>query len=484
MRRNRAYLLLGFIGLFVFALRLAQAQTNLTDTAAFSFANNAGAVISLTPGATINVGYAKVQPTAGPAMMEIVGFRPGANLIDELVIPAAPLITTGRMYVRLSGSVVTGAAFANPNNQSVSITYVFTDQTGTDSEPGFLVLDPNGQKALFFNQAPFSGAPATGTLSFISDAPVSIIGLRGFTNERPEFLLTAFPVSSLASLSTDTVIVPHWANGGGFSDRVVLINPTDQVISGTAQFMLGSGSAATLTVNGSMGSSFPYSIEARSVQELATSGSGNVQTGSVRMTPGNGTNSPEAFSFLSFKPSTITVSEAVFPAVLSDTAFRVYVENSGASVSGGVVIANPSANQISVTFTLTSLSGSSLGSTSLQIPGNGQVSMLASQLFPALPSTVQGILRATSMPALVPSGIRFRVNERSDFLLSGVPAFPENGMPGGVLPHIPLGGGFSSQVILFSRASGQMNSGTVKFITQAGGKMLVIKRFAGQLISQ
>src|SRR6185295_11424557 len=154
-------------------------------------------------------------------------------------------------------------------------------------------------------------------------------------------------------------------------------NPTDLVISGSAQFLLGSGSAATLTVNGTPGSSFPYSIPAKSSLELVTSDGPNLQTGSVRITPGNGTNSPAAFSIISFKPSTITVSEMVIPAARSDPAFRTYVENADISLSGGVVVANPSGTQVDVTFSMSSLSGSSLGTANRMVPGNGHVAFLA-----------------------------------------------------------------------------------------------------------
>ena len=52
--------------------------------------------------------------------------------------------------------------------------------------------------------------------------------------------------------------------------------------------------------------------------------------------------SPSAFSILSEKPSTVTFSETVIPAARSAGAFRTYVENNaGASLSGGVVVANP-----------------------------------------------------------------------------------------------------------------------------------------------
>jgi hypothetical protein len=475
---NRMHRILLLVGFLAFVLQPALAQTTLSDTVVFSFGDNGGVVLTPTPGPMLNVGYVKVQTTAASptlGMTEILGFQSNGVLVNETVLPAAPLVSAGRLYVRIGLQVFTGGVFANPNNQSVTVSYFFTDQNGVDASPGFFVIGANSQSALFFNQAPFSGAPAAGTLTFGSTGPISVIGLHSFLNERGEFLLKPLPATQIPSSSTAALTIPEWANGGGFSTRVALINPTDFTITGAVQFLQPSGLVATVTVNGSTGTLFPYSIPPRASLDLVMTGE-TFQLGSVRITPDQDSFSPTAMSILAIKPSTITQSEMVIPAAPALAASRMYVEN-GANPVTGVIVANPSATPADATFTLTTLSGSVIGSSQpISIPGNGQIANLLSQLFPSLPSTLQGILRVSTsaVAGVVTAGLRARVNERGEQLASGIAAISETGPPDSIHPHIVVGAGWNSQLALFSRAPGAANSGTLKFISQSGAPMFII----------
>src|SRR5207253_7244043 len=118
----------------------------------------------------------------------------------------------------------------------------------------------------FLNEAPFnSGSITRGTFTFSSSVPVSVVALRGFTNERSEFLITTLPVTSLSTAPEQTVIFPQLADGGGWSTQIVLVNPTDNDLTGTIEFFgQGSGTGAAdrlaLTVNGQTRDTFTYTI--------------------------------------------------------------------------------------------------------------------------------------------------------------------------------------------------------------------------------
>ena len=64
-----------------------------------------------------------------------------------------------------------------------------------------------------------------GTFTFTADLPVAVIALRGFVNERSEFLMTTLPVAPLTAGPADTVYFPHFAAGGGWTTQVILVNP-------------------------------------------------------------------------------------------------------------------------------------------------------------------------------------------------------------------------------------------------------------------
>ena len=100
----------------------------------------------------------------------------------------------------MNGPVNTGLAIANPNSQAATISFYFTNQSGTNFGAGTATVLPNGQIAAFLNQSPFNGGSSiSGTFTFSSSVPVGVVALRGLTNERSEFLLTTLPVASATS---------------------------------------------------------------------------------------------------------------------------------------------------------------------------------------------------------------------------------------------------------------------------------------------
>src|SRR5204863_5968077 len=83
------------------------------------------------------------------------------------------------------------------------------------------------------DQMPFNGGDSmSGTLTFNSSLPVSVISLRGWVNERSEFLITTLPIGPVGETSTAPLIFPHYADGGGWATQVVLVNSTDDAATG------------------------------------------------------------------------------------------------------------------------------------------------------------------------------------------------------------------------------------------------------------
>lgn len=432
------------------------------------------------------VGYARVQPDAGnfaPAGMAIFSFRQGGVLVTEAAVPAGRLIQSGRIYAEVNGPVNTGLAIANPNPQPATITFYFTDASGNSSASRTTTVAANSQIAAFLNEAPFTGgATLAGSFTFSSSAPVSVIALRGFTNERSEFLITTLPVVDLASASTPASTLSHFADGGGWTTQIVLINPSDQAISGTVQFM-GPGTPslpaepATVSIDGRVGNSFEYTIPARGSTRLRTAGAGTgIQTGSVRIVTTN--RQPEAVAIFSFKNGGITVTEAGVPAIPSSSAFRMYVEAGGA-VQSGLAVMNLSNSPATVNFELTTLAGTSTGLTGvLTVPANGQIARFLNEIpgFAAVPLPFKGVLRASTSSAggISMVGLRGRYNERGDFLITTTsPVVESSSPPAGelVFPHFVDSGGYTTQFILFSGYAGQSSAGTIRYFSQAGQPM-------------
>jgi len=419
---------------------------------------------------SLTVGYGRVQQDTGNSGLSglaIFGHRPAGVLVTEASVPASPAMDSGRIYVELKGPVNTGIAFANPNAQPAVISFYFTDTAGNDSVQRSFTLNANSQLAAFLDQPPFNGGATQGTFTFSSSVPVGVVAIRGLINERGEFLITTLPVWATVDTNNNPIVLPHFADGGGWTTQVVLTNPSSYQLSGYAQFFSQNGTILNLAVNGLSSTRFDYLIPPRSSFRLVTGNSGStVQAGSVRITP-TGT-APAAAAIFSFKNNGITVSEAGVSALTAGLAFRMYVEASGSPgqigfIESGFAIANPSAAPVNVNLELVGMDGSSpVPRVNLIVPANGQMARFVHELFPALNGSFQGFLKTTASAPIGVTGVRGRQNERGDFLITTTLPRNDDPIPTGsqlVFPHIASGGGYTTQFIIY----GQPGSGKLWF---------------------
>ena len=456
----------------------------LSTSQTYSITNRGGtSFITSGPAPSTTAGYAVVQPNSGsatPSGVAIFGYRPNNVLVTEAGVPATPVLRTGRIYAEVAGAVNTGVAIANPNNQPANISYYFTDNSGKNFGAGTTTIPAAGQIAKFLNQAPFNSGNMQGSFTLASDVPVGVIALRGLTNERSEFLISTLPVLDLsAAVPSAAITLPHFADGGGWTTQIILVNPGNSSISGSVSFWNPNGQAATLTANGQTLHTFPFSIPPQTSFKLLSAGSGTTtQSGSVQIAPGSGSAAPVAEAIFSYRSGGITVSEAAVPSI-SGSALRMYVEGSGTAGAGaiqsGVAIANLSSNPAGLTFDLTGLDGSPLANGSMTLPGNGQAAKFLNQILPSAPQPLKGILRITTSGSNVAVvGLRGRYNERGDFLITTTPAAVETAAPGtamSLFPHIVDGGGYTTQFVLFNQATSGSASGAVMFYGQNGNPL-------------
>jgi hypothetical protein len=436
--------------------------------------------------ASIRTGYGIVQAdstSTAPAGLAIYSYRSNNYLVSETSVPATSTLSAGRIYAEVDGSVDTGIALANPNNQKATIQFFFTDAAGNNLGTGTTTIGANQQIARFLDNDPFktfAAARFQGTFSFTSDVPVAVVAIRGVLNERQDFLMSTLPViDTTLSPTAGPAVVPHFTDGAGWVTEIILVNPTDAAMSGSAEFHGGGGTPAMVTVAGQRNTAFAYTIAPRSSQKLVTAGSGSVITsGSVRIIPANAAPAPIPLIIFSYKPGQITLSEAGVSSS-SGTAFRMYAESSGTvghngSIQSGVAIANDTSDAQIVTFEVTNLDGSSAGlpgPVTQNLAGYGHFSQFLAQLFPGLPDPFKGVLRvSTASGGISVVGLRSRYNERGEFLITTTPPAIEAAPSGSqlVLPHLPDGGGYTTEFVLFSGSPGQTESGSLLLFEQSG----------------
>jgi hypothetical protein len=437
----------------------------------------------------ITTGFASITPYAGGSGlsgMAIVSYRRSNVLVSETSVPASPAIRAGRIRAEVNERVSTGLAFANPNSDSATIDFFFTNADG-DFGNGEFTIPPNGHIAAFLSEAPFnSSSPLDGTLTFSSSVPVAVTALRGIVNERGDFLMTTLPVVDLnapvAPVAAAPSVIPQFADGGGWVTQVLLVNPSDATISGSIRFSSPSGDPVTMNVDGQQTLDFNYSLPPHGAQTFTTSGSvaGQTVTGSITVTPSVGSSAPSAMAIYSFSENGITVTTAGVPAIQVANSFGMYVEMAGdfsgraaGALQTGIAIANPTYSSITVDLSLSSNSILVQPFGSVTVPARGQVAAFLNEIqgLNGAPLPYQGVLTAKSSAPFSMIGIRGRYNERGDFLASTtLPTATNPLLPASVLyiPHLADSGGFSTQFILYNANAVQGAPGFITFFGDAG----------------
>jgi hypothetical protein len=419
------------------------------------------------------IGFVSMIPQTGsssPAGVAIFGFRSSGVLITEAGVPASPLIESGRIFADVSGPVNTGLAIANPTANDVSITFYFTDSSGSDFGKGSFTLPAYHQIARFLTEPPFNGLSSMqGTFTFNSSGPISAVALRSLLNERGDYVMTTLQVSTLGEgLGGDSLVFPHFADGGGWTMQVVLVNPGDTPLTGSIQFW-GQGNSTSdpqpvkVIIDGRNDSSFSYTIPARSAVRMTTEKDhDNIEIGSIRVAPAPDSGLPSGLAIFSFAKSKITTSAASVAALPAGTAFRTYVESDGTpgqpgSIQTGLAISNTSPSAVTVNLSLNNLDGSPTGlSGTVDVPAGGQTAQFLNEMIPALPAQFKGVLLLDSTLPIAVSSLRVRYNERGDLLVTTLPPWNDNALPSGDevdFPHIVSGGGYSTQLVLLSPGS-------------------------------
>jgi hypothetical protein len=476
-------------------LWFAAQQQGLAQTRDFTVPDH-GVVSFASSGApSLTVGYARIQAQNRlgeyglPGGMAIYSLRQNGVLVSEVSVPAAPLIPSGRIYAEIAGPVNTAVAIANPNAQPVMIDFYFTDENGNDFGQGSTTIAANHQIAVFLNESPFNAVGSIrGTFTFTSSLLVSAIGLRCFTNERNEFLMTTLPVAPLASLFPSRLTIPHFADGGGWQTSVVLVNPADTTITGELRPYAQSGQPLTLTLNGQTSDVFVYSVPPRSSATFQGSGAQpNVQVGSITVNPSSTTNRPSVFVIFRYSVDGVSVTESSVQADGSGgTVLSMFVESFGnlgapGSILSGIAVTNSGVAQPTyIHFELFQSDGTMIGrSAEISIPEHWQASMFLNEIpgLPPIPSSFQGVLRivATAMrfatPYISVTGLRCRHNERGDFLITTTSPISEvyfTPSPELLFPQFAIGGGYDTQFVLFSDNG---STGTVYFFDQSGNPL-------------
>jgi trimeric autotransporter adhesin len=469
-----------------------------------SLAVNTGGVAACRTAGTktaTRTGYSKLTVNSGatPYGTGVFSFKQDGVTVSETGVPASPPTTRARIFIDYRASVTaipgqsssgtininTGLSVVNQGSATASVEYVLRNLNGDLLTVGHGAITKDNHIACFINQLQQMAAPdfslplnfqintQFATLEIASDQPLSVVALRMTTNQRGEALFTTTPVADMTKALTNTSIYfPQFADGGGYTTSLILLNTSTQAETGSLQILDNNGNALVVNqAGGTTNSSFQYSIPAGGAYHFQSGGlSTSASAGWVRIVPDVSSLTPIGSGVFSYNPSSVLVSESGIPSSVPATHARVYVDLSGGH-NAGLAIANIGSTAASITINAYQSDGVSGAGTSwgpLTLAAYGHDAKFADQLIEGLPAGYRGVLDISSTTPFAALTMRSLKNERDDFLMTTFPIADANQTAPSpvVFPHVADGGGYITEFMLIS--AGGAASTTPGFYNEAG----------------
>jgi hypothetical protein len=236
----------------------------------------------------LQVGYVTVThetpTTEGLSVFETFGLLRGGATTQAGVISSV-MTTKGALAVTANRGLSRDLGLAmvnpyNPNNGSANVTLTLKDAQGNVIATKSLTLSPLQHTSQFISQFFQDRSELqdfTGTVTFESNLPLAVVGLR-FRGENFSTLpviplgpVTAVPPMANGAGGAGTFILPQFAVGQGWASEVVVVNYSNESHFVQVDFWGENGQPLNVTINGQTGTSFPnIQVPAGGVVVLST----------------------------------------------------------------------------------------------------------------------------------------------------------------------------------------------------------------------
>ena len=202
-------------------------------------------------------------------------FTTDGSIVSEAGVGAILPTTQARIFVDNAGTQ-TGVAIASPGNLQTTVTFDLLSRNGGLSiEKTTRDLPAQGHLAVFADEL-FELPPGfTGLMEITSPVPIVPITLKLTENQRGHPILTTLPIADLTqSVAADSLVFPQVGLGetpgvGEISTRLLLINTDiDEPTSGTLSFFQSDGTDLIVPLGEETGSQFPYQVSRGGVRQF------------------------------------------------------------------------------------------------------------------------------------------------------------------------------------------------------------------------
>jgi hypothetical protein len=393
---------------------------------------------------TITASPGNLQSAASPYQGTVTVTDTAGNVTAlqvTLTISGIPALTISPNAVNFSYTL----AASVPNAQPLSIQSAapVSVTVSASSQENWLSVDsPGGQTPLSVNVSANPAGLNPGTY-----CGQIIVTQTGVT--QAQVIDSCLTVSAAAPSSSITKIIPHLADGAGWTTRVILVNTNSQQSADfEIKFWDETGNALTLPL-GTDGnwSDFIGTIPPGSSRTIQTAGTSvNTVEGWAEVIVPSAVGGTSIFTF-----NNTTEAGAALSASGAQQIYFPFDNTPGFTT--GLALANPGTQDAVVTFTLFDDFGNELLTTQLTVPKRGHWAntvnyAISSTSDFSLANGKRGVIQISSPVALYSLGIRGRGNNPALFTsLDGLFSVPAGNK---VVPHLANGGGWATSIILIN----------------------------------
>ncbi len=426
----------------------------------------------------LQVGYTLVSPgqgTAAPVGSALFSYTNAQGvLVSQAGVGASEPILSGRLFVDQVGTD-TGIALVNPSVQTANIVFTLRDSAGSEVARKTRQLDPGCHLPTFVTQLMgLSLTGFSGSLTFESDQKLAAITLRQ-AQKGGDPMYTTLPVADLTAPATSQpVVFPQIAAGGGYGTQLVLINTSSQKLTGRIVFTGSDGKPLSVRLKDSSSSQFQYAIEPQGVYRAEFDRPEGLAAGYAVLTPDTGTPTPSGTAIFRYSQNGSLVTEAGVAGTTPTTSARIFVDNAGSYT--GVALANPSDQPALITYALLDRFGSLVDSTTRTLQARNHIAIFAHELFPNLVPGFTGLLEINSPVPVVPITLKLTNNEINEPILTTLPVADltkEAKNTSFIFAQIAIGSGFSTRLIFLNTSKTKADGGTLSYFQSDGTPMTI-----------
>ncbi len=219
----------------------------------------------------------------------------------------------------------------------------------------------------------------------------------------------------------------------------------------------------------------PFIVLGICVSHSAIDAWSQIQVGYTVLTSDEGSPSPTGTALFTYtNPSGTLVSQAGVGSVEPISSGRIFVDERGTQTA--IALANPNLEAANVVMVVRDATGAEVATQTEPLAPGAHLARFVSELFTEQTPNFTGSLSFTSSPPIGAIAFRQSLNQFGDPIYSTLPVVNLNAAPGSetiVFPHIAIGEGFTTQIVLIN-GTDQSIQGQIRLV-QSNGQPLVAR---------